>query len=691
MNPPPALVAAFVARIDRVLEHQRAELRPGDVLVYRAPFWNTIPGELAPLPPADQRYTLEPGRMPVPLTVAEALATVTAAREDLAAAFAAELANAVFLLVPEPLQAGALEDPAVIAAWLVRVPGFPGGDWRADVSPAGPVEALSHLLERVPTLPGEPPVKTRPATLPAVAAWARPAHLAGVYLPPPTRWGVLTTNYDPPPTVPAVGLTALYRHLWARSPLFAVMQAGRIVGDLVSDEGNRAWLAAVDAALTPAAGEPDALADEARADVARRGGYAGALVAAANTVASAVFQDPPPVDDDAARETTGNPPALLWDRRFAAELARLGGARAPDVLALAVERATSGADLWHLWAPVDGPPRWLRSIARELWLSLWKPALERERLLPAVTTRIGRATVRVLSPATLERPTAEGVELVMTTGEIAGRVELDAIKRSLFARGGGSVVPADEARRAATELVRARATTAAVFAFLHAIRTVTALARRGGGMQETWETWNAWVDEVAACYDVKPTPDLRRLLCNVAWFGHAVQVPLFDGRTQRGLWTLNAPDPFKRGKPDPTIAREVAFSYAQIFDPKWAARENASDHNRGVRLMAIPDRLPVGVSNPAIRGSLYLFTLDVLAEVTMAPDPDQGVRLDARRTDLARGVALADENAEHQLRAMLNDTPTQGPLLELVRGNRYRLAGEDARTLSAPRFRRGSR
>jgi hypothetical protein len=378
LNTPPDLVAACAARIDRVLEHLRGELRPGDVLVYRAAFWSSK-SELAPL-------TVGRGPEAAPLTVADALEVVTASRDLLAAAFAEELGLAVGALVPEVHQTWALKDPAVLAAWPVRVAGFPGFDGIGrSAPPPGPVEALSHLLERVPNLPGE--LAPDLDTLPAVASWARSAPLvddAGRYL----------------GSFPSCGLNALYRNLRARSPLFAAVEAGRLVRELVSDEGSRLWLAAVDAALT--AGESDALADFARADVARRVAYAGALVAAARTVADRVFTAPAPVDDAAARETTGTPRALLWDRRFAAELDRLGGARTKDVLTLAGDRATSGADLWHLWAPVYGPPRWLRALARELWLSVWRPALERERR-PVGLYRGGLVTIlRGLDAQTVE-------------------------------------------------------------------------------------------------------------------------------------------------------------------------------------------------------------------------------------------------------------------------------------------------
>ena len=453
MNPPAALVDLFAARIDRVLEHLSAELRPGDVLVYRAPHWNNPPAELAPPIPADKLLTAERGRMPVPLTVAEALATVDAARDALAAMFAAELGNAAAALLPAEYQAGALEDPAVIAAWPVRAPGFPDRArdlvlatlraelaervarvdlaeraardvvdagpvredlaalraelatamsrarsreaeldlFRAPVSPAGPVEALSHLLERVPNLPGEDAAVL--GTLPAVASWARGAPLtdeAGRYL----------------GTFPSAGLDALYRHLLARSPLFAAVEAGRTVRELTAaGDPGPAYLAAIRDALGSYARsveDPDALAAAALEDTptARRRllAFTSDLLDAARRVAALFAVDP--VDEDAARETalTAGELALRWDVAFAAELDRLGGARADTVRKNAAARwaAVYGpqvpipdtprpapGSLWALWAAdVDGPPLWLRVLARELWVSEWRPAAERERAKP---------------------------------------------------------------------------------------------------------------------------------------------------------------------------------------------------------------------------------------------------------------------------------------------------------------------
>jgi len=391
VNPPPALVAAFAARIDRVLDRVAAT---DAAMVLVEPFdGSRDPGSPWPVD------------LPLPLTVADARAAVARDRERIAAEHAANMVRLVAALVPVELQAGALEDPAVTAAqpWYM-------GEMA--------LHALTEVWAVLTDQPGEAPPYRRWW---AACAWARSrrSDIGGK-----EGFNVIASGTADGLRWHAAGLDALYRHLWARSPLFAAMQAGRIVGDLVSDEGNRAWLAAVDAALTPPAGEPDALADEARADVARRGGYAGALVAAANTVARAVFQDPPPVDDDAARELTGNPPALLWDRRFAAELTRLGDAPAPDVLADAVERAcASGADLWHLWAPVDGPPRWLCWLARGLWLSLWKPALARERRPVALS----RFAVEKIGGVLLGRAVAPGPGgdmLVDGAGRAVARFEL---------------------------------------------------------------------------------------------------------------------------------------------------------------------------------------------------------------------------------------------------------------------------
>jgi hypothetical protein len=441
MNPPPALVAAFVARLDRVLEHMRGELRPGDVLVYRAVHWSMNPGELAPPPPADQLLTAERSRVPVPLTVAEALATVTAARGDLAAAFAEELGLAVADLMPAEHQAGALEDPAVLAAWPVRrasnpgVRRFPGldGPGRWEPPTAGPVEALSHLLERAPTLPGEPPVSLD--TLPAVASWARGAPLvdeAGRHL----------------GSFPSAGLNALHRHLVDRSPLFAAVEAGRAVRELTAGtDPGPAYLAAVRDALGMLA-ESDALAAaalEVTPDARRRlPGFAVELLDAARKVAPLFAVDP--ADDNAARETaeTPNGPALRWDVAFAAvgltaeraDTVRENAARrwaavyGPQVPIPDTPRPRAGS-LWNMWTD----ERWLRWLAAELWATVWKPRalFEQAKRAPAMPLLLRRELRGIREGANVSAAERGGFEYLALDGTTVARFSAPALNRKQLA------------------------------------------------------------------------------------------------------------------------------------------------------------------------------------------------------------------------------------------------------------------
>ena len=575
------------------------------------------------------------------------------------------------------------DDPAVLAAWddLPRKGRAPGVWWDLDADPIRGGGDLPGVVQTDFGGEGGSVMLSGDVAMAFMLARIRGSKLDK------QRWAILWA--------------AVWHHLWSRDAEYAAhaahwgaleLTSGRDPGGVIFD--------AVRGVLTSLR-STDPLAGEALKDGGLIGRYAAELLAEARRVVGKVM--PPqygkiegekgfhPGPDWPLHETaeTDIGHALRWDVALAEELEP---ATRGEVLAKAVDRwskASKTGGAYVLWLEnTDGAPRWLRLLARSRWLAEWQDLFRRSKYIPAVTTNVARVNLRLLSPTTAERQTESGIELVTREGKVAGRLELDDLTRAFHA--GGSVVPADEARRAAGALVKARSTTAAVFAFLHAIRTVTDLARHGDDtLRARWDSWPRWVEEVAAGYEVKPTQDLRRLLCQVAWFGNAIQVPLFDGRTQRGLWTLTAPDPFKRGRPDPLASREVAFSYAPIFAPGWASQENAKDHNRGVRLMAIPDRLPVGVSNPAIRGALYLFTLDVLAEVTMAPDPEVGVRLDGRTSALADGVELTTEAADRQLRVMLDGTSGGvSPLLELVSGKRYRLFGKDARKLSAPRFRR---
>lgn len=170
-----------------------------------------------------------------------------------------------------------------------------------------------------------------------------------------------------------------YRSLWTRYATAAAGEAFRSVRELVSDESSPAYMAAVEAVLRPVEGaETDTLA--ALADAKHRYGYAAELVNAAGMVAAAVFAGEPPDTEAAALEPVGNPPVLRWDAALAAELRRWGGARTAALLADAAVWFAS-ADPWRLWDPspdAGDSPRWLRVLARELWVSRWGPALERE-------------------------------------------------------------------------------------------------------------------------------------------------------------------------------------------------------------------------------------------------------------------------------------------------------------------------
>ena len=103
----------------------------------------------------------------------------------------------------------------------------------------------------------------------------------------------------------------------------------------------------------------------------------------------------------------------------------------------------------------------------------------------------------------------------------------------------------------------------------------------------------------------------------------------------------------------------------------------------------IPDRLPVGVAYPAIRGALYLFTLDVLSAVTLAPDPERGLPASAVGVEgIGRRLGLTPEQARHQWGAMFREADERRPLLESVPGDRVRLADPWARRLAKPHGQR---
>ena len=103
MNPTPALVAAFVARLDRVLD--RVASTDGAMVLVQPFDGARDPGSPWPVD------------LPLPLTVADARAAVARDRGRIAAEHAANIVRLVAALIPVEWQAGALEDPAVVAAW----------------------------------------------------------------------------------------------------------------------------------------------------------------------------------------------------------------------------------------------------------------------------------------------------------------------------------------------------------------------------------------------------------------------------------------------------------------------------------------------------------------------------------------------------------------------------------------------
>ncbi len=185
------------------------------------------------------------------------------------------------------------------------------------------------------------------------------------------------------------------------SPLAAYVEARRRVRELAGPDPGPAYLAAVRDALGSYARsveDPDALAAAALEDTptARRRllAFTSDLLDAARKVAPLFAVDP--ADDAAARETaeTSHGPALRWDVAFAAVLTARGdlvrelaagrwaAVYGPQVPIPDTPRPAPGS-LWALWAARDdGPPRWLLWLAADLWVSVWRPAAERERAKP---------------------------------------------------------------------------------------------------------------------------------------------------------------------------------------------------------------------------------------------------------------------------------------------------------------------
>ena len=352
----------------------------------------------------------------------------------------------------------------------------------------------------------------------------------------------------------------------------------------------------------------------------------------------------------------------------------------------AVSRWHEGAKRWRVIRPA-GPPRYLRAFTRDLWRGWWHgEAVElhkRSSRVPALTTRSAALVAAVLSPATVVQKHEDRIELVGTDGRTVGKMEHEHVS-AMLTGWGGPVVDASMVIKNADRLVKNARTAAGVAGFWHGLHTATNLSRRGLDLRAEWPSWRSWADEAADLAELKLTPELRGLLCDFAWYGNTVQLILFDGRWSKGLWTLTAPDPHKRGRPAAGDARAVAFRYGDVLDPGWARRENPSDRNRGVHLLGLPDRLPVHVADRAAKAPAQLYTLLLLAEVCERSDHEHvadGAEVSAAaRRELAARSGLHHDHEPLQLRGLLDD----GLLVEVRGGpDRYALGDEKARALRA--------
>lgn len=352
-----------------------------------------------------------------------------------------------------------------------------------------------------------------------------------------------------------------------------------------------------------------------------------------------------------------------------------------------VSRWSDGEQRWRVLRPA-GPPRYLRAFARDLWRGRWHgEAVElhkRSSWALGLTTRAAGLVATALSPATVVQRIEDRIELVGLDGRTVGRLEDEHVS-AILTSWRGPVVDADMVRENADRIVNAGRTAAAVAGFWHGLHTATNLSRMGRlDMRAEWPSWRAWADEAAELAEIKLTPELRGLLCDFAWYGNTVQLLLFDGRWSRGLWTLTAPDPHKRGRPAAGDARAVAFRYGDVLDPGWSRRENPTDRNRGVHLLGLPDRLPVHVADRAAKAPAQLYTLLLLAEVCERSDHEHvsdGAEVSAAaRGGLAARAGLHPSHEPVQLRGLLDD----GLLVEVRGGrDRYALGDEKARALRA--------
>lgn len=354
--------------------------------------------------------------------------------------------------------------------------------------------------------------------------------------------------------------------------------------------------------------------------------------------------------------------------------------------------------LW--WRDTEDPPRFLRALARDLWAARWRDEArelhKRARMTFAQTTRTVEALVGLVSPASTVEDTGTDLRVVgVDRRTVHGQMTADdlaAVRRMMEGR--GLVVDSNAVREHAREVIEATRTNMGVSVFFHAAVSAWADYQKGGTGTSEWANWRDYATAVADYSGVKLDPHARTLICDAAWAGNAVQLRLWDGRWQRGLWTLTAPDPRKRGAPRADEDRRVSFRYAPLLLPGWAAMENPRDRNRGTALLALRETMPtVHVADPAQKAPAVLFSLMLLVEVCTETRPDavgDGAAVSgARRAALARAVGLRDEGATAQLRGLLDE----GLLIE-VRRDRYALGDPEARALRAykrpaPSRRRG--
>lgn len=345
----------------------------------------------------------------------------------------------------------------------------------------------------------------------------------------------------------------------------------------------------------------------------------------------------------------------------------------------------------------SAPPGYLRLFAWALWRERWKEeadnAYRQSAKIIALTTRMTNQVVDLLSPASMTVRSGNSLEIVRSDGRKVGELHDDDVL-SVLRGWSGTLVDTDLVHAAADNLARAGRTAAAVGGFLHALKTTTDLYRNTRELRAEWPTWKAWAQDVADFADLSLNSELRGTLCDFAWYGNTVQLMLFDGRIQRGLWTVTAPDPHRRGPAPRGSSSAVAFRYGDLLDPGWSRRENPTDRNRGVHLLVVPDRLPVAIADRAAKGPAQLYSLLMLAEVCDRLDhryvSDGAVVSLAYRCHLADRAGLTHENELRQLRGGLLD----GGLLIEVEPNRYTLGDQKARAMRAhtrPQPRRRAR